>query len=143
MIRRGSVRGSAIAIVTSAAALVIAATPAAGHDRTFNSDVTLGIGVVGNNEDTVWSGAVTSPKEACEPGRRVELYRVNEGGPDVFLGYDRTGPTPGGPGGFTIFTDGYPPPDGTYYAKVTRKNIGPQGHHHICKAARSKSIVVT
>ena len=143
MIRWGSVRRSAIAIATSVAALVITATPAAGHDRTFNSDVTLASGVVGANEDTVWYGSVTSPKDACEPGRRVKFYRVNEGGPDVFLGSDRTGPTPSGPGGFSIITDGYPPPPGTYYAKVTRKNIGPQGHHHICKAARSNSILVT
>src|ERR671923_1920311 len=87
--------------------------------------------------DGLWDfgGEVTSPKARCEPQRTVKLFRKRSG-TDQLMGRDRTNSE----GAWHVEPD--PSPAGTYYARVTRKDIGGPGHDHICDPDRSPDLEV-
>jgi hypothetical protein len=126
-------RGLTLVGLLSAVAVITIGTVAA-HTAHYRSRVTI---LVCCASDGLWDfgGEVTSPHARCEPRRRVKLFR-RRGGPDQLMGRDRTDSA----GAWAIEPD--PSPAGTYYAKVTRKDIGPAGHDHICDPDRSPDLTV-
>ena len=74
-------------------------------------------------------GEVSSPKAACERGRRVRVFRVRPGD-DALVGGDRTSST----GQWTVKRE---VPAARYYAKVLRKVLGP---NRICRRYRSSTL---
>ena len=134
--------GATIATMAVVAVLAGGVGTASAHTTGFPSSLTLSWspinqGVAGVNSK--WSGEVDSPKAACKPHRTVRLYRqASAAATPVFLAETKSSADPAvGVGSYAIYTDGSPPQPGRYFTKVTRKNIGPPGHHHICRAARS------
>jgi hypothetical protein len=102
---------------------------ASAHTTRFNSTVTI------EHDGSVFSGTVSSPRSGCVPNRLVKLYSKDEG-PDTFLGSDRTDQN-GEWEETAPFSAGL-----TYYAKVTRRDIGSAGHDHICRADRSPNLTL-
>lgn len=131
------------AIAPGAAALALSAPGAQGHTRVIDSDVTLGIGSVNGGQDTAWYGFVSSPRARCVNNRKVTVFQ-QLAGPDLRIGQDVTGSHPAAADNeYVVYQDGYPPPDGTYYAKVFRKVlVRSDRHRHACGAARSESLSV-
>jgi hypothetical protein len=119
------------------AALIFGVGSTPAHTTHYSSEILLGVGSFGGGTDTAWYGNIQSPKDECRPRRTVKLFEKVTGA-DTLLGSDKTASD----SGYTIYTDGYPPPNGTYYTRVTRKNIGRRGHHHICLADRSNEVLV-
>ena len=128
---------SAMAAIAAIAMFCLIAGTAPAHTTSYRSKVTLHIGSAGGGASTVWFGEVTSPKAGCQPNRNVKVFRI-EPGPDVRVARGETDSD----GHFAIQRPGYPPPNGDYYAKVTRENIGPRGHRHICQVDRSQNVQV-
>jgi hypothetical protein len=87
--------------------------------------------------DGLWDfgGEVSSPKARCEPHRTVKLFRKRSG-PDQLMDRDATNSE----GAWHVEPN--PSPAGTYYARVTRTDIGGPGHDHICDPARSPDLEV-
>jgi hypothetical protein len=115
---------------------------AVAHTKTFESSVTLG-GYIEVSGETAWYGNLTSPKARCVENRRVEVYRSLAGPGDVpdtleLIGFDRAAAS----GDFTVTDEGFPPPDGDYFAKVRRKDIGRGAHNHRCGKDTSNVIPV-
>jgi cysteine-rich repeat protein len=84
--------------------------------------------------DNVFKGRVSSPRDACERGRTVVVFRV-AAGPDQKIGSARTDSV-----GRWRLT--YNAPAGDYYAKVLRKDIGPGAHRHICRGVVTSSFAI-
>jgi hypothetical protein len=137
-----------IALATIAAALVGAAG-AAAHTTSFSSNVSFdllfcsdcngGKGIGPSAHDYVAAGEVSSPKAACVPGRKVKLYAVYTGldkrgglAPEPeLLDIDRTSEHGAWSGRFTHTLEDVD----HFEARLVRRNIGPQGHRHICDEA--------
>jgi hypothetical protein len=139
---RGTRKRIAIAAVATAAGmLAITAGQGLAHTVKYDSEATIGRGSLNGDQYTAWYGGVQS-RDKCLPGRIAVLFRKLDG-PDERLGDTRTTGfnSPFGPGTYTVYTEGYPPPDGTYYFKVGAKDVGPEGHRHICRRAKSPDYV--
>jgi hypothetical protein len=110
--------------------------PAGAHDVKYRSEVVIdyGNGLPECSPSSCFNGVVSSSKKACVPHRRVKVFRPHPG-PDAFVGRDRTDAD-----GIWVFVDDGA--HGTYYAKVSRRNIGQGGHHHVCKRAKSSTITI-
>ena len=113
---------------------------ASAHTTAYPSSLPLAIGSNGSSEEPVWWGQVTSAKPSCQPNRKVKLFRdTAKTGSHTLIGLDETDDE----GYWQITVTGYPPPDGTYYAKarpqMLRKNAK---HRHTCGKARSDELVV-
>ena len=124
-----------LAAVGALAALgVIGLGRAFAHTVHFASTVSI---LVCCDSDGQWDfgGEVSSPKARCEPHRTVKLFRKRSG-PDQLMGRDETDSQ----GGWQVEPN--PSPAGTYYARVTRKDIGGPGHDHICDPDRSPDLQV-
>lgn len=135
------VRISVIALAGFASAGLIAAAPLSAHTTSVPSALGLGVGSVGGGQDTVWWGNVNSDKPSCEADRKVKVFRDTAvSGPDTRVGTDNKSDDTGY---WQVNTDGYPPPDGTYYAKVSGKVLlkSPK-HQHTCAGARSNELEV-
>lgn len=131
-----------IATVAAVAVLAGGVGAALAHTTGFPSSLTLSRSAVDHGVagfDSKWYGAVDSPKAACKPHRTVRLYKKDSAAATpVFLAETKSSADPAvGVGSYAIYTDGSPPKPGYYFTRVTRKDIGPPGHHHICRAARS------
>jgi hypothetical protein len=111
-------------LTTGMATLVLGVGVAAAHTTSFNSTVTI------DQSEFVFFGTVSSPRPGCVPNRLVKLFRRN---PDTLVGSDTTGQD----GNWEVAAF---PENAFYYAKVTRKNIGPSGHRHICRADASPDL---
>jgi len=122
--RRFAVCGSA-ALVTAA----VAAIPAFGAVVKYDSKVTI------RSTAPAFHGHVSSESPACEPRRRVKLFKQRPG-TDKLLGKDRTDHE----GRWKIEVE--PLKSGAYYAKVTRRAEGAAGTTFVCKRDRSKTVVV-
>lgn len=125
--------GSAVR-VAKAGAGVLAAVGALGvtsAEATHVVKIASHISIRSHN--LTFSGRVTSPNHACQPERRVTLYRTNG---DV-LGHTHTNShdhwkiTASGSAGISL---------GHFYAKVKRTSQGAAGTIYVCKAARSRTI---
>lgn len=126
-----------LALATLVVALGLAPAVASGHITRFNTQITLRFtdneGEMPGDpdlEDDFFSGRVSSPKPACER-RTVEVFRNNGGAPDDLLGITTSNTN----GAWSLLHED--PGDGIYYARVDRKDIGPAGHQHRCRAATS------
>ena len=85
--------------------------------------------------DWVAGGEISSPKAACVPGRKVKLYADYSGiekrgpvPPPELLDIDRTSEHGAWSARFTDDLDGVDHLE----ARLVKRNIGPQGHSHIC-----------
>jgi hypothetical protein len=107
---------------------------ASAHYRTFRTAITVARVEIGST--TALKGEVRSPKPACVPDRKVKVFRVKDG-PDFFIAADKTNAA-----GKWQVSLGESPPGGSYYGKAVRRNIGPSGHRHICRAATSNQVAV-
>jgi hypothetical protein len=88
-------------------------------------------------------GTVDSPKNPCEPDRRVRLMRVRPGD-DKLIAADRSLDGGGGTVHYTVETPtGDPLSPGSYYSQVKKLDLAPGStHDHICKADRSSRVDV-
>lgn len=134
-----------IALATVAAVLVGAAG-AAAHTTHYPSDITFDLlrcnncfakGAGGELHSWVAGGEVLSEKAACVPGRKVKLYAVYTGiakggtvPPPELLDIDRTSDNGAWSARFAHDLDQV----GVDHleARLVKRNIGPQGHSHIC-----------
>ena len=79
-------------------------------------------------------GAVSSPKQKCEPRRKVKVFRKRSGD-DKLFGATRS---PSDNGTYTITAETGTLPQGTYYSRVLKRDLSPGArHNHLCRAARS------
>lgn len=132
-----------IALATVLAALVGAAG-ATAHTTHYPSDISFDLmlctdcGVKhGVAHHWVVGGEVSSAKAACVPGRKVKIYAVYTGvrkhgtvpppAPEL-LDIDRTSEHGAWSARFTHTLDGVDHLE----AQLVKRNIGPQGHSHIC-----------
>jgi hypothetical protein len=131
---RRVVGGTLAALGPLIAITVIGLGTASAHTVHFESTVSIRVCCA---SDGRWDfgGEVTSPKARCEPRRTVKLFRKRSGS-DQLMGRDTTDSV----GAWKVEPN--PSPAGTYYAKVTRKDIGAPGHDHICDADRSGGLEV-
>lgn len=83
-------------------------------------------------------GVISSAKAGCVKGRIVKLYKVRSGR-DRLMGRDRSGVPSGSGEGFWEVRANLRSGK-RYYAKVTKKNIGPRGHKHICRPYQSSKL---
>jgi hypothetical protein len=120
-------RVASIALLATAVAVVAAPGTAGAHDQRFDGKVTI-------RENPDFHGRVTSSKAACEKDRKVKIYR-EQSGPDGLLASTRTDDD-----GRWEYLAGQL--TGDFYAKIRRTDVGPQGHDHVCKGDRSKSVSV-
>ena len=123
--------------------LVLGIQGASAHTKRFPSEVTLGMRSTNGGQTTAWGGSAGSPREQCLTGRRVRVYRQIDG-PDEQIGAGVTsGPGAGDPYSYSVHENGYPPDDGTYYAKMLREILSKtQRHKHVCAGAVSNHIEV-
>ena len=111
----------------AAAALFGATSADASHTVKIKSHISI------RSHGLTFGGRVTSPNHACQPMRKVTLYRTNG---DV-LGHTHTNShghwkiTASGSAGITA---------GHFYAKVKRTSQGTAGTIFVCKAAKSRTI---
>jgi hypothetical protein len=82
-------------------------------------------------EPTAALGSVSSPQAGCVRGRLVKLFRKRPGR-DPLMGRDRSGVPSGSGDGFWEISRSLP--DGRYYARVVKKDIGRGSHRHLCRA---------
>lgn len=124
-----------IAAALALAALGAAATAAPARIA-FDSKVTIRF----VERDTVESlrGRVTSSLPACEPRRRVVIYGDDPATKEVEWSVRGDDKTDVNGRWFVTAEDGGPIPDGSYYAKVKRRDIA-KGR---CRPDRSKTIRV-
>ena len=127
-------------IVVSLCALALAVPAlASAHDTTFESTVSIdyvdGPAMKGVANPLFVGGLVSSEKPACIANRRVKLYVLTnvpvKRGPTAdreLVDIDRTSDN----GAWSGFGD-FQGADGAM-AKVVKKDIGSNGHHHICGA---------
>lgn len=119
-----------IPVVIAVATMLAASGIATAHTVRFNSTVTIEF------DAGVFSGTVSSPRAGCVPSRLVKLFSRDEG-PDTLQGSDRTDQA----GDWEV--TGVPFSAGqTFYAKVTRRDIGGAGHDHICRGDRSPNLTL-
>ena len=124
--------GMAALLAGGALAAVVAA-----HTDRYDTEININ---AAPNEDYFY-GALTSEKGACEPKRKIDLYR-ERGGPDKLVDESRsidnvdnatwtievTGTT-------TAFQDG------TYYSKALKRDLGSgSAHSHVCEGAKSSKV---
>lgn len=133
---------TALAIVAVAfAGTAVAAAHTTSYPSSIDFDVLLcttcnGGPTKGVQHDYVAAGEVSSPKAACVPGRKVKLYAVytgvrKRGAPPELLDIDRTSERGAWSGRFTHSLVGVDHLE----AKLVKRNIGPQGHSHLCQEA--------
>src|SRR5215212_3624688 len=93
-----------MALATGAGALLLATGVSLAHTVKYDSTVTIERSSTGNQTVTAWTGVVQSDRAKCLPGRIVKVYRVDDDGPDTFLGSDDTAQVgeAGGAGSFTV-----------------------------------------
>lgn len=124
-----TVRSSAL-IVAIVALLTVGAGVAMGHTFRAESDVTIRY----NAEKSQFQGRVTSEKPSCVRNRTVVVFRRTPG-QDPEVGRDRTNTN----GRWKVEVNAA---QGRFYARVLRRVRTPEGHRHVCKAARSETIEV-
>lgn len=135
--RRALIAGVGAALAGGLLAVVVSA-----HTTSYESNVNINAftsGVVGN----YFYGAVTSPKPACAPKRKVRVLRKKPGD-DSRFGSDTSleGPSPGS-GPYTVTAPTGDIPEGDYYAKVKPRDLaGGKAHTHLCKGAESSALAV-
>ena len=68
----------------------------------------------------------------------VTVYRKRDGA-DQLIGSDRSADS----GAWSVSRSTSEVTDGDYYAQVKKRDIGPAGHKHVCRGARSATIFVS
>jgi len=125
-----------IGLVLAIGVIGLVASSAGAHDRSFNTRIEIEdvVGVTVN--DYRYYGEVHSPKRRCVRGRTVKILSITEDGPKL-IDTDRTSRNGfwfgGGdfrPGGTTSTT--------AVVVRVSRRDIGPRGHDHVCRADRER-----
>jgi hypothetical protein len=125
-----------LAATTAVAVLATGAGVASAHTVRFDSDVSLQLGVNPITSTYIFSGDVTSPRGGCVADRRVTLFRELDGA-DEATGSDRSDEN----GLWSVSKHTSEVPGGSfYYAQVKKRDIGPSGHDHICRGARSETM---
>jgi hypothetical protein len=130
--RRTILAGLAALLAGGALAAVVAA-------HTDRYDTAININASPNAD--YFYGALTSEKGACEPKRKIDLYR-ERGGPDKLVdesrsidNVDNATWTIAVTGTTTAFQDG------TYYSKARKRDLSPgSAHAHICDGAKSGRV---
>ena len=119
-----------IALMAVLGGVVLSAGIAGAHTKSYKSGSSYGYPTSGA-EFVV--GDLQSSNVKCEPGRRIKLF-LERGGADRKVGTTRTNST----GFWEIKADLQK--GKRYYMRASRKNLGPSGHRHICKAYRSSAL---
>ena len=126
--RRALLLASVLAATTVVGAS--AATLASAHTTRFSTATSFGFF---SGSPNAILGDISSSNSACEPRRRVKVFR-RQRGPDRLIGRARS--NSGGQwelerGRFRR---------ARYYAKVVKKNIGSGRHKHLCRAYRTSAL---
>lgn len=103
---------------------------AAAHTFDADSEVTIRH----NAEKERFQGRVTSGRPSCVRNRRVVIHRDTPGSRDPAVGEVRSNRN-----GFWKAQEAVNP-RGSFYARVPRRVRTPDGHRHLCRAARSETI---
>ena len=119
-----------IALVAVLGGVLLGGGIAGAHTKSYKSASSYGYPTSGV-EFVV--GDLTSSNTACEPRRRIKLF-LERGGADRKVGMTHTNST----GFWEIHADLQK--GKRYYMKASRKNLGPSGHRHTCKAYRSEAL---
>jgi len=118
------------------AALAAPAPDAAAHDRKWRTTASWGLTASGGEAAVGW---VQSPHAPCVNDRVVKVFRVKPGR-DALVGVDRRTGWPTGSGEGYINAPADLVAGKKYYIVVKKKNIGPRGHKHVCKAWTSGKV---
>jgi len=140
---QSSSRGRMVAAtVIAAVAGGVLAVAVAAHTTRDESNVNLNAFTSGVDNNYVY-GAVTSPKPACAPDRKVRVFRKRPGD-DKLLASRRSidGGVPGS-ATYTVNAETGDLPQGVYYAQIRRRDLKPgDNHKHLCTGARSNELPV-
>jgi len=134
--------GQAVPAAAAIAVLVLGAGVASAHTAAFSSEVTIAFRDRAQPEPNVqegdnFNGRVTSPKPACVRNRMVNVFRVVEFEPDVFIGQDVTDAD----GRWILVFDDAP--QGDYYARISNKTLrDTAAHDHSCVRDFSPTVPV-
>jgi hypothetical protein len=113
-------------------ALVLVTSPASAHETSFNSTIKIDglVGVTVN--DYRYYGHVRSPKGRCVSGRKVKIFSLTSEGRKL-IDTDRTSRNGFWFGGGDFTPAGVTGTHGVR-VRVVRRDIGPRGHRHVCRA---------
>lgn len=119
------------------AVIGLALVPAAGAHRTgYATGTSFGYA---EGAPQGWLGLInlSGGNPACRPGRKVTVFKRRPG-PDARVGTDISGrPAHDGDGFWQVETRLRA---GRYYARVKPRNIGPDGHRHICRGTTTSTL---
>ena len=134
-------RMMSLTVGLAALAAVVIPMPAFAHTSKTSSEITLPTFedpefTIDNGMDAPdsFSGQVDSAKSSCRKGRTVKLFRSAQD--PILVDDDETDNS----GSWAVFAED--PGDGTYFAKVSKKQSGSGNHKHICKPDKSPNLVV-
>ena len=122
--------------VLAMAVIGLMASPAGAHDTSFNTTIEIEdvIGVTVN--DYRYYGEVRSQRGRCVRGRTVKIFSITEDGRKL-IDTDRTSRN-----GFWFGGGDFTPAGTTsttaVVVRVLRRDIGPRGHDHVCRADRER-----
>jgi hypothetical protein len=119
------------AAVLGVAACLAVAIPALAQPVTVRVDSKITI----SESPPAFHGKVKADNAACEPNRKVKLFR-KQSGPDELLGKDTTDSD----GKWKVAV--HPLSSGAYYAKVRRREEGTAGTIYVCHKDVSRTVVV-
>lgn len=121
-----------LALLAAALALAIV-LPAAYATRTVKIPSQISI----HERELRFHGKVTATNSACEPDRRVTLYRRFSNGTHQALGSTKTDQA----GRWRVHISGSAGISmGRFFAKARRRSEGTAGTIYVCQRARSKTI---
>ncbi len=137
---RGKTAAGLFVVIGSSAVAV----PASAHSATYPTDVAMTfddreplIPVVQPDEPDTFSGQLSSPRDRCEAGRLVRVYRRLPGGGRRAV----ASTTSASDGSWSAAAED--PPDGTYFATVSWILFRADGPHcHYCASGRSNNLAV-
>ena len=115
-----------VAAVT--AALALAGGAATAHNTSLATTIAIDGNTLFDADHFLFYGHLESSRANCLKGRTVKLL-VERGGETMALDTDRSSRK----GAWAVISS-FEAGDSNSRVKVTRKNIGPNGHHHVCKS---------
>jgi hypothetical protein len=117
-----------IAILAFVSTLVVSVSQLGAHTTSYPTTIDHR-NFTGYPGDALLSGLVGSPNDRCVAGRTVKLIVERPSGDRIVMDSTRTSRK--GAYGLRGAFNG----DDEARVKVTRRNVGPRGHRHICGAA--------
>jgi hypothetical protein len=136
---QGTIRGRTIAACALAAAVgAVFAVAVVAHTSRTDSDISL-FGFTSGGADEYFYGDIASAKGACEPNRKVRIFRKRPGDDALYDATRSLEPA----GSYTVTAATGNLPQGDYYSHIRKRDLKPgKRHEHLCKGAKSAELDV-